>query len=643
MKSKQFKRVLLMGNEAIARGALEGGVSYCTGYPGNPSSEIVDSLFPYQEKYGIKVEWSVNEIVALEAAAAFSFTGLRAMATMKQLGVNVCSDFLTTVCMNELKGGLLLVACDDPGPMTSANEEDSRHFAKIAQVPLLEPSTTQEAKDMTKWLLEFSQQIGVPCILRTVNRLSHGRGGVILGPVRKRDTKPYFDIEKPLVGLPHVVRINHSILLNKMRETKKIFNISSFNNYYGPDKARFVIIATGLGVLYAQEAVSTLNLGEEVGILKIGTAWPPPAGLIKRHLKHADKVLFAEEVDPFLEDQVKVIYVESNQKLGAVKFFGKNTGDIYGSNGPGVGEMNTDIVLDALQRIFKIRKAKKRYKKSIMDIATNSLIPREISFCGGCPHRASFFAIKTALEQDGRKGFVVGDIGCYGLGAGATGFNQIKVLHCMGSGMGNLSGFSKLSSFGFDQPAVGIAGDSTFFHACVPALINAKFNDANALFVVLDNSVTAMTGFQENPASPFTHSGQEKSPILVEDIAQGLGVKVTVLDPVKNIRKAIETVYQNLQEEGIKVIVFRRVCATFEARMQSPGQRIRKASVDPEKCIGDEDGCNRFCSQILRCPGIHYDIEKNMAYIQEDSCNGCGLCVQLCPEMAISLRVYKMR
>lgn len=635
-------RVLLMGNEAIARGALEGGVSYCTGYPGNPSSEIVDSLIPQQDRYGIKAEWSVNEIVALEAAAAFSFTGLRALAAMKTNGVNVCADFLTTVCMNTLKGGLLLVACDDPGPLTSPNEEDSRHFAKIAQVPLLEPSTPQEAKDMTKWLLSFSEQIGVPCILRSVNRLSHGRGGVTLGYVPKKDTKPYFDVKKALVGLPPLVRINHGILLNKMKMVQKRFDKSPFNTYYGPEKARFVIMVTGLGVLYALEAIETMGLSKKAGVLKIGTIWPSPAGLIKRHLKHADGVLFVEEVDPFLEDRVKTLYAENYHNTGAVRFFGKNTADIYGDTGPGVGEMNTDIVLDALRRIFKIRKARKtKYQKLAGIHASTILVPREISFCRGCPHRASFLAIKTALEKDGKKGFVVGDIGCYGLGAGASGFNQIKVLHCMGSGMGNASGFSKLSSFGFNQPVVAVAGDSTFFHACLPALINAKFTKANVLFIILDNSVTAMTGFQENPASPFTYSGQAKTPILVEDIARSLNIKVTVLDPIKNLDKAVESIGKELQEDGVKIIIFRRICATFEARKLSSGQRIRKAKIDPEKCIGEKCGDGSFTSRLLGCPGIHLDKERQKAYILEASCNGCGLCVQLCPERAISLWIDK--
>jgi len=637
MKRGNADRILLMGNEAIARGALEGGVSYCTGYPGNPSSEIVGTLLSVHDKYDFQVEWSVNEMVALEAAAAFAFSGLRAMATMKQNGINVCADFLTTVCMNQLKGGLLLVVCDDPGPLTSSNEEDSRHFAKIAQVPLLEPSTSQEAKDMTKWLLEFSEQMGVPCILRMVSRLSHGRSGVTLDPLPKRQVKPVFDVEKPLVGLPFLVTINHGILLKKMREVQKIFDRSPFNRYEGPRHAPFVLIATGLGALYAREAVDVLGLEDRIGILKIGTPWPLPAGLLQRHLKHADQVLFVEEIDPFLEDHVKVLFAEHRARWGDVRFFGKNTGDICGSHGPGVGEMNTDIVIDALRRIFRTRRHDPiGHPKPKLDEAKNLLIPREISFCQGCPHRASFFAIKTALALDGRNGFVVGDIGCYGLAAGATGYHQIKALHCMGSGMGNACGFSKLSAFGFSQPVVAVAGESTFYHACLPALVNAKFNDCNALFVILDNSVTAMTGFQVNPGSPFTQSGEERSPVLAEDITRGLGIKTAVLDPVEDIQQATEAVYEGLQEGGVKVIVFRRICSTFRTRSLE-GNRLTKARVDQEKCLGEACGCNRFCSRVLGCPGIQYDREKGKAYIREDACDGCGLCVQLCPEEAITL------
>ena len=631
------KRVLLMGNEAIARGAIEGGVAYCTGYPGNPSSEIIETLIAQQKKDGFKAEWSVNEIVALEAAAAFAFAGMRALVTMKQNGMNVCSDFLTTVCLNELNGGLVVVVCDDPGPLTSSNEEDSRHFAKIAQIPLLEPSTAAEAKEMTKWLMEFSEKMRIPCILRSVSRLSHGRGGVDLDNTPHTRNNPYFDTQNPLVGLPFLVTMNHQKLLQKMKTISKAFDKSSFNSYHGPDKAGFVIMATGLGYLQAREAVMTLGLETQVGILKVGTTWPLPSELIKTHLQHAEEVLFAEEIDPFLEDQVKVLYSENSRQLGQIKFYGKNSGEISGAYGPGVGELSTDILLDALRQRFALKKSNQAaYSSDVKKNMTELLTPRELTFCHGCPHRASFFAIKAALELDGRNGFVVGDIGCYGLAAGSTGYNQIKALHCMGSGMGNASGFSKLAEFGFNQPAISVVGDSTFYHAGLPALINAKFNEANCVFVVLDNSITAMTGFQPNPASTADGTGQKKTPMLIENIVKGMGIDVTVMDPVENINKTIEAIYRELHNEGISVIVFRRVCSTFEAKtLLEDWPNV--AEIDPEKCKGEACGCNRFCVQTLSCPGLQYDEKTGAAYILDSACNGCGLCVQLCSQAAISL------
>ena len=633
----QSNRTLLMGNEAIARGALEGGVAYCTGYPGNPSSEIIETLIAYQQQYDLKAEWSVNEIVALEAAAAFAFSGMRAIVTMKQNGMNVCADFLTTVCLNNLKGALVIAVCDDPGPLTSSNEQDSRHFAKIAQIPLLEPSTAAEAKEMTKWLLDFSEEMGMPCILRSVSRLSHGRGSVALGEIPQVHGNPFFDTQKPLIGMPFLVTINHQKLLKKMDTVRQSFERSPFNGYHGPADAKFVIMATGLGALQAHEAVTTLKLKDKVGILKIGTTWPLPNDLIKTHLKHADKVLFIEEIDPFLEDQIKVLYAENSKQLGSVQFYGKNTGDVYGPNGPGVGEMNTDIVMDALFRCFMVKKPElpistHRAKEN----AATVLVPRELAFCHGCPHRASFFAIKAALELDGRKGFVVGDIGCYGLAAGATGHNQIKALHCMGSGMGNVSGFSKLAEFGFDQPAISVVGDSTFYHAGLPALINAKFNHTDSVFVILDNSITAMTGFQPNPASPSDGSGQKKAPVPIENIARGMGIEVSVLDPVENINNAIECLYRSLQAKTLKVIVFRRVCSTFEAKTFT-GDWPQVATVDTDKCIGEDCGCSRFCSRTISCPGLQYDAQTGKAFILDSACNGCGLCTQLCPQAAISI------
>lgn len=626
----------MMGNEAIAIGALEGGVSYCSGYPGNPSSEIIETLLSKKNKHDIVVEWSINEIVALEAAAAFSFTGLRSMVTMKQNGINVCFDFLQTVSQNELKGGLLVVVCDDPGPLSSSNEEDSRHFARIAQIPLLEPSTPQEAKDMTSWLLDFSSRIGVPCMLRSVSRLSHGRGSVLIKEVPKNKKTPVFDTSNPLVGQPHLVAINRSILMRKMKKVQEEFDQSPFNNYEGPENAPFLIIATGMGALYAKEAVDILGLDGKIGILKIGTSWPLPAGLLRHHLRHAREVLFVEETDPFIEEHVKAFYAGERNDKEKIRFYGKHTGEVAGLYGPGVGEVNTDIICDALRQIHKLEAHKNTtYEKKAIELAQRLLVQRELSFCPGCPHRASFWAIKVALDLDGRDGFVVGDIGCYGMANGATGFNQVKTLHCMGSGMGHISGFDKLKDFGFNQPVVAVAGDSTFYHAGIPALINAKFNNATALFIILDNGVTAMTGFQINPASCFVPLSEPLNPIPIEELTRGLGIQTTVLDPVEDINKAIETIYDGLQkEDGVRVIIFRHICSTYENKIVK--ERLRYAIVDEKKCIGEKCGCDRFCSRILNCPSIQYDYTNEKAYIDE-TCIGCGLCSQLCPQGAIRI------
>jgi len=591
---------------------------------------------PFRQSHGIVAEWSVNEIVALEAAAAAAFAGLRAMVTMKQNGINVCADFLTSVCLSELKGGLLVVVCDDPGPLTSSNEQDSRHFARIAQIPLLEPSTPSEAKDMARWLLEFSEKNGVPCLLRSVARLSHGRGGVALGEVATRKVKPSFDVETPLVGLPFLVTRNHRRLLDKLEHIRREFVRSPFNAYEGPQRPDLTIFASGLGVLQAREAVDTLGVADRVGMLKLGTTWPLPADLVLGCLRDAPAVLFVEEIDAFLEEHVKVLFAEHHEEVGRVRFYGKNTGDVAGPNGPGVGEMTTDIVIEALSRIFETAHPSKPFE-SAPAAGPQLVIPRELAFCSGCPHRAAFFAIKTALALDGRNGFVVGDIGCYGLAAGATGYNQIKALHCMGSGMGNVSGFDKLKGFGFDQPAVAVVGDSTFFHAGLPALVNAVTNDANALFIVLDNSVTAMTGFQVNPASPFAGDGTPKAPLRIEGITNGMRIATAVLDPVTDVHAVIDTICRQIRAQGVSVLVLRRICATYGAKA-FPADPPAVAEVDPGRCIGNACGCNRFCSRVISCPALHFDDHRQTAQVAPAHCTGCNLCVQLCPQGAISLK-----
>jgi indolepyruvate ferredoxin oxidoreductase alpha subunit len=635
-KTMRTNKKLMMGNEAIARGLWEGGASYVTGYPGNPSSEIIETLLKYNQEEWFKAEWSINEIVALEAAAAFSFVGLKAAVTMKQNGLSVCSDFLTTVCLDRLPGGLLVVVCDDPGPLTSSNELDSRHYARMAQIPLLEPSSSQEAKDMAIYGLDLSQEYGLPVILRSVSRLSHGRGPVSLDREVDRGKPGRFNLGSPMVGLPFRVTKNHARILGLMRKIQNRFNSSPFNQYVGPTDAETVVVASGLCALYASEAVSHLGLEDHVAVLKMGTIWPLPHKLITRFLKSSQHVIFCEEVDPFLEEAVKVVYAENAEKIGLTRFWGKREGLVAGPAGPGVGEMNTDIIKHALADLHKLElKPDQAIPNELLADASQLLAPRELAFCQGCPHRASFFAINSALALDAREGFVVGDIGCYGLAAGATGFNQIKALHCMGSGLGNSNGFSRLKEMGFEQPVLAVAGDSTFFHAGLPALANAVNHRADAVFIILDNSVTAMTGFQVNPATPSWFPGGTQT-IKIEKVVEGMGAQVVVLDPVSELDRAISTILEKMNQAGVHVLVFRHPCATYAAK-RLPTESHYKAVVDQSACLGDDCGCNRFCSRVISCPAIVFDAEKGVALIHDDLCTGCGLCVQICPNSSIKL------
>jgi indolepyruvate ferredoxin oxidoreductase, alpha subunit len=640
-------RALLMGNEAIARGAVEGGVAFCSGYPGNPSSEIIDTLLKTRVDYPIHVEWSVNEIVALEAAAAASFAGLKALVAMKQNGVNVCVDFLTTVNLTGTNGGgLVVVVCDDPGPLTSSNEEDSRLVAKLAMLPLLEPATPQEAKDMTAWALSYSAEKGLPVLLRSVSRLSHGRAGVRLGPAPDHPSRAHFDVGRPLLGLPHVVTANHRRLKTALAGVSVDFDASPFNSYTGPDDVDLLVVAAGLGWLYALEAVARLGLEDRVGVLKMGTVFPFPAALVAERLRRCRRVLVVEQIEPFVEEELRLVHSAHAGELGGLPVFGKGSGHL-----PAAGEIDTDAVVAALAALLRegdaagvarppasaqqsgaVSARPPSYDETAGRVLSG-LPPRDISFCQGCPHRASFWAIKTALALDGRDGFVAGDIGCYGLAAGPTGYSLLKTLHCMGAGIGEASGFGVLRDLGFTQPVVAVAGDSTFYHACIPALINARVQDADLVFVILDNSTTAMTGFQPDPGSPCTPADPDKWQIPAEDVCRALGVDTTVVDPVEDVGLALRTVYEGLQRGGVHAVVMRSVCATFH-------KKSSKASgvslvVDPGLCQGEACGCDRFCTRVLGCVGNRWDAVAGKAYIEADFCNGCGLCAQLCPRGAI--------
>ena len=619
--------ILLQGNEAIARGALEAGLSWAAGYPGNPSSEILETLAEICSGKKLYTEWSVNEKVALEGAAAASLAGLRAMATMKQNGVNVCQDTLSMLALSGINAGLVLVVAEDPGSISSSNEQDSRPVFTMTHVPLLEPSSPQEALEMTRFAFDLSEKLGQIVVLRSLSRLSHTRSNVILGEIPTVDRKPHFDTKVQYHTFPVLAR--HQAMYDKLEKARLAFEESPFNLYEGPADAELVVTACGPGYTYAKEALELTGLSNKVGLMKIGTTNPLPRDFIIRHLASAKEVLFVEEIDPVLERAVEALAAQAGPEIGIKKFYGKLSGHVTA-----VGEVTPDAVVAALQKITGTRKKLRdqAYAAKAAELVGRLAPPREFGFCPGCPHRASYWAIKNALSRDNREGFVSGDIGCYTMAVWPTGFSQVKAVHAMGSGVGLSSGFGKLTQLGFTQPVVSVVGDSTFFHAAVPALINAAYNQSGFLMVVLDNAATAMTGFQPHPGTGKSAQGRDLTRVEIEEVCRALGVSVEVVDPydMKTTEEAVVRALRHLDE--VKVLIFRRKCALVQGRSGGFSYRM---SVDPKICRGDSCGCNRYCNRVFRCPGVVWDEAKGHAVIDEVICVGCGVCEQICPAGAI--------
>ncbi len=630
---------LLMGNEAIVRGALEAGVNVAAGYPGTPSSEIIECLSKVARERNIYVEWSTNEKVAVEVAAAASFARLRSMCIMKQNGVNVASDFLLHLASSGTRGGMLLVSCDDPGALSSVNEGESRLFARLLEFPLLEPGDFQEAKDIIPWAFDLSEKIRNIVMIRSVTRLSHASGNVRFGPLPAPAAAAAFAYDGPLldpdtgpmiamiVGAPEV---QHGPQQDKLRKAAEIFETCPFNTYEGPEVPELLIITGSVCSLYSREAVSMLGLGERVGILKLATTWPLPRRLVTRYLAAAPRLLFVEEVAPTLEDHVKVIAAEAGAEIGVKTFYGKKSGHI-----PTVGELNPDVVIAALSRICKAPAAgtPSAFSRAVRELAARYAPPRGMTFCPGCPHRASYWSINNALKLDGRGGFVCGDIGCYVMGTMPAGFNTCKTLHAMGSGSGIASGFGKLRKFGMDQPVLSVCGDSTFFHAAMPALANAIHQRSPFTRILLDNRGTAMTGFQPHPGSPTDVLGDPVPALDMEKLCRAMGAKVEVSDPfdLEKTRKKLNHLME--YAEGAKVLILRQACALSPERR---GRKKFEMSVDPSRCRGEECGCNRLCTRVFGCPGLVWDREKMVSRIDEIICAGCGVCADICPAGAIA-------
>ncbi len=621
---------LLMGNEAIARGALEAGVRVAAAYPGNPSSEIIETLSKAAHPARLHVQWSVNEKVALEVAAGASFFGLRALAAMKQNGLNVAYDFLTNLNLCGIKGGLVVVVCDDPGGISSSNEQDTRFMARLTDIPLLEVAGFENARDMTRYAFELSETIGSVVIVRSVTRLSHGRGPVAFGPLPELSGKPRFDPRESFTPFPILAK--HEKRHEALKTLEKTFSDSPFNTYTGPENPELIVVTSGIGTLFSEEAVDLLCLRERVGIARLGTTWPLPTTWLSDVLDKTDRFLVVEEVDPFIENNLKEFLGGNGHRFGPKTIYGKTSGHI-----PDVGGLAPEHPLEALKSLFEATHEPRPevYARLAEEKAAGLIIDRALGFCPGCPHRASFWAIKNALAKDGREGIVTGAIGCYAMAMWPSGYSVAKTLQAMGSGLGVAAGMGLLDAMGKEQPVIAVCGDSTFFHAAIPALINTRFNTSPFVTIILDNSATAMTGFQPHPGTGTTCMGQPVDPIEVERVCQAIGFEVKTLDPF-DLTATESAILVALRSGQPQVLIFKRTCALVALKKSGKAYRVR---VEEERCIGEACGCGRYCTRVFKCPGLIWNPVTGKAEIDEVICTGCGVCADICPEQAIRREV----
>ncbi|MEM2509239.1 MAG: thiamine pyrophosphate-dependent enzyme [Candidatus Methanomethylicia archaeon] len=543
---------------------------------------------------------------------------------MKHNGLNTVMDFLIALSLSGSgRGGLIIVSADDPQSHSSPYEQDTRLLGRYAEIPMLEPSTPQEAKDMVLYAFKLSEEFNLPVLIRGYTRLGHSSGDVILGEIRKVDRKAFLD--KNIFFSAGGSGFSPVLHMEKHRKIYRIeseFEKSSWNTYIGPENPELLIITSGAGYTYTTEACRILNLNGKVGVLKIGTLYPIPKRLIEKYLNITSKVLFVEEIDPYLEEYIKALSADLEFK---VKFFGKMTNHI-----PIVGELNPDIVVSSIVNILKCSYTSipQSYKEILGEIS-NYIPTRSLTFCPGCPHRATYWCIIKAIRRNSNKGYVTGDIGCYALGRSYHGI--MKTLHCMGASIGLASGFGVLKRFGLDEPIVAVIGDSTFYHAGIPALINILYNGSKATICILDNSTTAMTGFQPHPGSGVNALGDEAPYISIENIVKAIGFRnISIIDPF-NVEEATEAVYKAITSGENNILIFRRKCMMLTVReMMEKGLKINKYTIDHDKCRS-----KRSCKLCLEfnCPAI-YSMD-GVTDIDQTLCNGCGVCAQICPFQAI--------
>ena len=600
-------REFLMGNEAMAVGALVAGVNVVAGYPGTPSTEVLETVAKRRGE-GVYVEWSVNEKAALEVAAGAAYAGARTLVTMKQVGLNVASDPLMSLSYIGVKGGMVVLVADDPGPISSQTEQDTRTFAAYAKLPVLDPSTPSEAYAMMGEAFELSEELGCPVIVRPTTRVDHGYEDVeVADPEDWRVNEPEGFVRDPSrwVIFPALSVRAHAAIEKRDAELAKRLSgyvRNTVRQTAGPDaRPRLAIATHGISATYVAE---NLSEKDDVRVLRIATPYPFPEPLAAEFLDGLDEVLCVEELDPVIE---RALIATCGRRGLTVKIRGKLTGDIQPS-----GENTVESVGCALDAFLGRESGAERPGMP------PTLPIRPPVLCAGCPHRASFYAVKKAMR--GRKTLFCGDIGCYTLG-NAKPLDMVDTCLCMGAGINIAQGVTHVEP---DTAAFAFVGDSTFFASGITGVVNAFYNQANMTLVVLDNSTTAMTGHQPHPGTGRTMMGQVVEKVSIERVLRAIGLTVVeTVDPLDH-ELAVETVRRVADEPGVKAIIFRSPCVVL-AKPQT------RSTVDAKKCVG----CQR-CVRELGCPALVPDAATGKVRIDATQCTGCTLCEQICPTKAIS-------
>lgn len=588
---------LMTGNEAIAQGAWEGGLNFASAYPGTPSTEIIENL----EKYNnLQAEWAPNEKVAVEAAIGASIAGGRALAAMKNVGVNVSADPIFTYAYMGVNGGFVVVSADDPGMFSSQNEQDNRHYARFAKIGLLEPSDSQEARDMAKASFALSEKLNSTIMLRTTTRVCHGKSLVEVGEREEAELKD-FDRKTGLMRFDAVPSVSKRLRVELEERLKVMADYSeqSQYNFEVNHGSPIGVITSGVAYAYCQEVFK-----DTVDYLKLGFTNPLPMKKIKAFAERHETTYVIEEVEPFIEEQMKA---------AGIRCIGKAVL-------PVMGEYSTRLLEE---RILGKTTPKFEFNREL-------LVPRPPTLCAGCPHRGFFYELGKIKNIT-----INSDIGCYGLG-GAEPLNAKDTCVCMGASAGTGHGFQRILDLkGKGTRAVAVMGDSTFFHSGMNGVLNILYNQSNTITCILDNRITAMTGQQENPGTGFTAHGEVSHIVSIEAVVRAFGAKhVTTINPhdLGEVKAAMKSA---LALEEPSVIITRYPCALKQyspADMEEFGPLTKKFQVDEDVCIS--------CMKCTKtgCPAIHFQSDKRKSSINPAQCVGCSVCSQVCPVKAIKVK-----